>query len=95
MMSLLFEAKFQTGRVLITPGASDLMEEHGRNPLEFIERHVNKDWGDIPEDDIPRNNQALIDGTRIISAYKIGEEKIWIITEADRSATTILLSEEY
>ena len=77
--------KFNLGHVVATPGALEFLDERGVKPDEFILRHVSGDWGDIPEDDIPRNNQALIDGTRIISAYKVGDQKIWIITEADRS----------
>lgn len=87
--------KFHMGLIVITPGAAELLEGSGSDPSDFLSRHSRGDWGDIPEDDIPRNNQALIDETRIISAYKVGDEKIWIITEADRSSTTILLPEEY
>lgn len=94
-MSLLFEAKFPTGRVVITPAASDLLEKHKKNPLEFIERHVNKDWGDVSEADGEENDFSVDNQLRIMSVYRIEGEKIYIITEADRSVTTILLPEDY
>ena len=89
-------ARFPLGRLLSTPGALAAMEEAGQNPLEFFERHQSGDWGTVPPEDAQANEQSLVDGSRIISAYKLKTgTKIWIITEADREYTTILLPEEY
>ena len=71
------------------------MEELGVNPLHLLMRHVNGDWGDLDDEDKQANERALEDGTRLMSAYSIGEARFWVITEWDRSVTTILLPEEY
>jgi hypothetical protein len=72
------------------------LEQAGQLPAEFLDRHVNGDWGDVPEEDRQENEFSVEHGFRILSAYTTSAgEKIWIITEADRSATTILLPEEY
>jgi len=85
---------FRLGRVLITPGA--LAELQSSDVLVALRRHAAKDWGDLCPDDRERNDQALLLGTRVLSAYQAqGGTKFWIITEADRSCTTVLLPEEY
>jgi hypothetical protein len=86
--------KFPLGGVYITPGAlSALSSEKVRDALR---RHANGDWGELDEHDRKANDQALQDGARLLSAYTdINGIKFWIITEWDRSATTILLPEEY
>jgi hypothetical protein len=63
----------------------------------FLDRHVQGDWGDLDDEDRKLNDEALVDGSRIFSAYilKDGHTKIWCITEADRSSTCLLLPEEY
>ena len=93
--------KFTLGRLLATPGALAALEDAGQTPLDFISRHVSGDWGDRSLDDKQLNDQALIDGSRILSAYKTRNSvRVWVITEAcddhgRRAATTILKPDEY
>ncbi len=88
--------KFAIGKTVATPGAMAAMEEAGVNPGELLTRHVTGDWGDVCEEDGGLNDEAIDDGTRILSVYKINDElTIWVITEADRSSTCLLLPEEY
>lgn len=86
---------FPLGRTLITRGALATLERVNRSPAEFITRHQCGDYGDLVPDDIQANRDALRQGARILSAYDVGVCRVWVITEADRSATTILLPEEY
>ena len=90
------KAKFPLGQVVATPGALDALGNTGQSPLEFLDRHAQGDWGDLSEADRQENEFSLLNGFRLLSAYRLNDgTKIWIITEADRSATTILLPEEY
>lgn len=87
-------AKFSTGRLLSTPGA--LAKVPHDEMLTALSRHVRGDWGDVGEDDRKENELSLAEGFRLLSAYHTqARVKFWIITEADRSATTVLLPEEY
>jgi len=87
---------FKLGKIVATPNALEVLERNGRGAKEFLDRHSNKDWGDICAEDAALNDDAVIHYMRIMSAYKINKrEKIWIITEWDRSVTTILLPEDY
>ena len=87
---------FSAGKVVATAGALDALSRIGENPLTYIARHVAGDWGDLEEEDRLENDRSLRDGSRLLSAYHLRDgTKIWIITEADRSATTVLLPEEY
>lgn len=87
---------FPLGQVVATPGALDLLDKVSVSPGSLIERHRRGDWGDVPADDAKANVDALSSGARLLSSYRIaGNETIWIITEADRSATTVLLPAEY
>ncbi len=88
-------APLPLGRVLATPGALDLLSEIGVHPFDYLARHATGDWGDLCEFDRRQNEIALRDGYRVLSSYPVDEERVWIITEADRSVTTILLPEEY
>ena len=89
-------ALFELGQVVGTPGAIEAIAAHHANVNELVMRHVMGFWGDIDPEDRAANECALIHGGRIFSAYFIGEQsKIWIITEADRSYTTLLLPSEY
>lgn len=73
-----------------------MFEALNTSPLEYLFRHVLGDWGELDAEDRQANEAALVHGTRIVSSYRLqGEHRIWIITEADRSATTFLLPEEY
>ena len=84
------------GRVLATPGALAALAEAEQGYLEFLSRHVNGDWGEVDSSDAAENELSLKEGFRILSAYRLTTGvKIWIITEADRSTTTVLLPEEY
>jgi hypothetical protein len=88
--------RFPLGRVVATPGALGALEKAEQHPAEFLDRHVNGDWGEVPDADKQENELSVEQGFRILSAYTTSAgDKIWILTEADRSATTILLPEEY
>lgn len=84
---------FPLGRLLITPGAQAVFSSE--EVFSAVARHRQGDWGTLCKEDCRRNNSALRNGGRIFSAYQYHEEKLWIITEADRSVTTILLPHEY
>lgn len=84
------------GQVLATPGALELLLSLQLTPLRFVLRHMAGDWGDICEEDRQTNAEALVHGARVMSVYVLGPTQcLWIITEADRSCTTLLLPEEY
>src|SRR5690349_12624993 len=88
--------KFPLGRIVATPAALELIQSEGREPMEFVARHVKGDFGDLSEHDRLANEAALVNGSRILSSYiVIGQERVWVLTEADRSATTILLPSDY
>jgi hypothetical protein len=89
-------ARFPLGRLLATPGALRALREAEVHPAQLLKRHAHGEWGDLHEDDVRANELALRRGMRLLSAYALStEERVWVITEADRSATTILLPEEY
>ena len=83
------------GRVVATKGALRVMAEAGKDPSSYLARHAAGDWGDLSPPDRRENELSLQHGWRVLSCYAVGGRKVWIITEADRSATTILLPEEY
>jgi hypothetical protein len=93
--------KFSLGQLLATPGALKALEESGQSPAFFLDRHLAGDWGEVDAEDKRANDQALVDGSRLLSAYRtLKGERIWIITEAmgddgRRSATTVLTPHEY
>jgi len=90
------QTKFPLGQTVSTPAAIEALNDSGQSPALFLNRHVSGDWGDLCEDDKQANEDALIHGDRILSAYRTAKGvKIWVITEADRSSTCILLPEEY
>jgi hypothetical protein len=84
------------GKIVATPSALEVIEDSGQFSLDFIKRHQKGDWGEISSEDWELNDLALECGDRLLSCYttKSGN-RIWIITEADRSVTTLLLPEEY
>lgn len=101
---LVVNATFPLGQIVATRGVYDLAQENPDFALfiqESLNRHIKTDWGDVDDEDKQTNDQALKQGTRLLSAYnddlfpKNGVATIWIITEADRSATTILFPDEY
>ncbi len=83
------------GRVVATPGALEALAEVGEHPFGYLARHTAGDWGDLCAHDRRENERSLRHGMRVLSSYEVGEGRVWIITEADRSVTTILLPEEY
>jgi hypothetical protein len=84
------------GQIVSTPGAIDALAKAGQDTAALLERHRHGDWGEVDCGDWTLNDRALIDGDRVLSAYRLKDgTKIWIITESDRSVTTILLPEEY
>lgn len=88
---------FPLGQVLITPFALETINADGSNVADYVERHVSGDWREMHAEDASANREAARDGSRIFSSFHVGRsgQGIWIITEADRSATTILLPSEY
>ena len=89
-------ARFPTGALSATPGALTLLERHRINPLTLLARHRQGDWGNVSDDDRAANDDAVTLGNRIISSYTLGEkDKVWIITEHDRSSSLILLPSDY
>src|SRR5689334_24710268 len=87
-------AKFPMGQTVITPGALEALSS--ASIMAALDRHGQGDWGEVDKEDWNANDRALKEGTRLFSVYRNGHDiKFWIITEADRSATTILLPSEY
>src|SRR5258706_15598205 len=87
---------FPAGQIVATPGALALLEQANQSPLEFPPRHLRGDWGDLCQDDKTENELSLKYGFRLMSSYQVTDtERLWIITEADRSVTTLLLPAEY
>jgi len=87
---------FPLGQIVATPGALAALERAKQPPTCFLARHAIGDWGELDPPDVAENKYSLIHGFRLLSSYQTDDgEKLWIITEADRSATTLLLPEEY
>ena len=87
---------FNLGKLVATPGAIELLKQHELSPFDYVTRHWQGDWGDLDPEDVEANQAALRCETRLLSSYRIGDQaKLWIITEADRSSTTLLLPSEY
>jgi hypothetical protein len=93
--------KFPLGQVVATPGALEAMQESGQTPDFFLDQHAQGNWGIVGAEDWRLNDEALKDGSRVLSAYlTLRGRKLWIITEATndnghRESTTILLPDEY
>lgn len=88
--------KFPLGRVASTPGALEALRSSGETPEKFLRRHASGDWGEVDAEDKRTNDQAVGRGLRILSAYDTAKgQRLWVITEADRSSTTLLLPDEY
>ena len=103
-------AKFPLGQIVATPGALELLQETGFSAAALISRHVHADWGDVHDEDRAENDFAVTRRLRILSCYRLVDAErlaatpkdkrsslpaIWIITEADRSVTTLLRPDEY
>jgi hypothetical protein len=88
--------RFRMGQPVITSAAESMLKHAGIPPTVLLERHLCGDWGELDIVDIAQNELALLTRRRLLSSYVIpGGGKVWIITEADRSVTTILLPEDY
>jgi hypothetical protein len=100
-MRTMSRAKFPLGQVVATPGALEVLAESGQSPAFFLDQHASGSWGVVDQEDWALNDEALKDGSRILSAYlTLKGKRLWIITEATddnglRAATTLLLPEEY
>jgi hypothetical protein len=89
-------AKFSLGTLVITPSAMAEIQIAEQLPTDFLRRHIKGDWGDLEEDDKTENELSLKQGGRLMSCYRtLKDVKIWIITEADRSSTCILVPSDY
>ena len=89
-------ALFPLGRLVATPGALALLRSAGEDLLPTVlERHQSGDWGDVPPEDARENEFSMRHGFKIVSSYRVSGERLWVITERDRSATTLLLPSEY
>lgn len=87
---------FRLGQVMATPGALEAMQVSGDDAEVFLLRHVTGDWGDLCQEDKKENEFSLNRHLRLLSAYELANgQRLWVITDADRSATTLLLPQEY
>jgi hypothetical protein len=91
------KALFNLGQIVATPGALSALGDDGTTCESLLQRHVTGDWGEVSEEDRRENTLSLTEGFRLLSAYRLPKAgvKLWVITEADRSATTLLLPDEY
>ena len=93
--------KFELGNVCATPGAIDALKKNGVTASNLLNRHLVGDWGKLPTSDVKANEDAIAGNdpeqwARVLSSYPLADgSKVWIITEADRSVTTLLLPDEY
>ncbi|EON14918.1 hypothetical protein [Pandoraea sp. SD6-2] len=89
-------ARLPLGRLLATPAAVDAIQSTGASIFALVNRHARGDWGELSEADREQNDLSVVAGRRVLSCYPLGDEqKVWIITEADRFTTTLLLPHEY
>jgi hypothetical protein len=95
---------FKLGRIVVTPAALGWLERFAVDVFALLQRHQCGDWGLVCEEDSKANDRAVAHGARVLSSYAIdpsqpsrghGDNTLWIITEADRSATTVLLPDDY
>jgi hypothetical protein len=90
------KCNLELGQVVATPGVLAALRDSGHDATDFLQRHAKGDWGDIEGCDVKSNEIGLREGDRIVSSYQTRRgETIWIITEADRSSTCLLLPSEY
>ena len=96
MLLVPMDARFFPGVLVITPGALEVFKRTGEEIQPFLTRHLRCDWGNLDTHDWKENEYSLQQGFRLLSAYSLQDQtRVWIITEADRSSTTILLPDEY
>lgn len=94
-MSAQIQQRFPLGNCVITPAARDHLAAAGIGAASLLARHATGDWGDVPPEDARENEYSLAHGFRIVSSYPIAGVAVWVITESDRSATTILMPQDY
>ena len=96
-ISFVANARFPSGHVVMTAGVDELVRQGWLNPSQYLRRHLSGDWGNLCNDDWRQNDAALKSGEdRLFSSYEVTPDlKLWIITEWDRSVTTLLLPSEY
>ena len=95
-MNIKSGTKFELGQIVATPPALVLIEKSGQTASDFINRHHSLEQGELGDDDHASNVESVENGTQILSSYKTNNgDKIWVITEGDRSATTVLRPEDY
>lgn len=87
--------RFPMGRPVITPAAEAALKAVGIHPIRLLARHIHGDWGQLSAEVRSENELALLSGRRLLSSYDLPCGTVWVITEADRSLTTILLPEDY
>lgn len=88
--------RFPLGETYITPGAEEVLMMAGQTALEFLRRHMSCEAGELTDEDVQENELSLREGFRVLSSFRtVRGDKIWIVTEADRSSTTILTPAEY
>ena len=86
---------FPLGHLVATAGVNAHLIDSGIDPTPFIHQHHCGIWGDVPPEDAQENDFSVLNGFRVLSSYLIANERVWIITEADRSSTTLLFPSEY
>ena len=86
---------FALGQIVATPTVLEHLEKHGIDARDYLNRHLRGDWGEVPKADAAENDFALTRRLRLLSSYTVAKERIWILTEADRSVTTMLFPSEY
>jgi hypothetical protein len=95
-MERLTPGRFNSGQIVATPAAIDALERAGESMSTYLNRHLSGDWGDVDAEDKATNERSLEDDERLLSAYHLNDgTKLWVLTEWDRSATTVLLPEDY
>ncbi|WP_211460851.1 hypothetical protein [Collimonas silvisoli] len=96
-ISTIPNVRFSPGQIVVTQGVDSLIQQGRFNPNDLLRRHLDGDWGDLDDNDRQQNDAALLSGDdRLFSSYQVAPDlKIWIITEWDRSVTTLLLPSEY
>lgn len=94
-MIVLSAPRFKPGALVATPGALGVLEKAGVPVWSLVSRHVAGDFGECDEHDRQANENAITNDERILSAYTVAGERVWVITEADRSSTCVLLATEY
>jgi len=93
---VMFEPTFAPGSIMMTAGVAEHCQQRDVDLLPYLKRHLSADWGAVSAEDWQANNKALKEGTRLLSAYDLPtNHRVWVITEWDRSATTILFPHEY